>query len=297
MTAERSYGYTTPPAGFRLPEEVRLGEVRLQVSDLSRSIAYYQRVVGLRVLEKTETRATLGIEGTALVELNQKAGVKPVPRRGLLGLYHFAILLPNREALGSFIAHLASLGEYAGMADHFVSEAVYLTDPDGLGIEVYADRARASWATTGAILNMGSVHLDAEDLIRAAKGKRWEGAPEGTKIGHVHLYVNDIAVAEKFYHNAVGLDKVNLEFPGALFMSAGGYHHHLGTNTWAAAAPQATDDDARLLEWTVDLPSRHSLGRLSESLAGNGYPVESGPDSITTIDPWTTRVTFRSKTD
>ena len=140
---------------------------------------------------------------------------------------------------------------------------------------------------------MGSAHLDIEDLIRAGEGQPWNGAPDGTKIGHVHLYVSDLDVAEKFFHNAVGLDKVRLEFPGALFMSAGGYHHHLGTNTWAAHAGQATDGDARLLEWTVELPA-NELVRLAESLKQNGFNADLGSNSVTTEDPWTTRIKFRS---
>lgn len=295
-STDRSYGYTTPPAGYRLPEEVALGEVRLQVADLARSITYYETVIGLRVIERTGSRALLGpADGNkVLVELNEKSGVNPVSRRGLLGLYHFAILLPTRAALGSFLAHLAAIGEYAGMADHFVSEALYLTDPDGLGIEVYADRPRATWAVTGPILNMGSVHLDTNDLVRAGAGQPWTGIPSGTVIGHVHLYVDEIHTAESFYHNAVGLDKVNLDFPGALFMSAGGYHHHLGTNNWAAHSPQATDDDARLLEWTVEMPSQDQLDLLAQSLESNGFKAERGDGTITTVDPWTTKIRFRT---
>jgi catechol 2,3-dioxygenase len=140
---------------------------------------------------------------------------------------------------------------------------------------------------------MGSVHLDVEDLIRSAQGKTWEGVPAGTGIGHVHLYVSDLRVAEKFYHEAVGFDKVNLDFPGALFLSAGGYHHHLGTNTWAATAPQATDNDARLLEWTVELPSSEQIRAIKDNLTKTGYPAETSSRSVTTIDPWTTRVRFR----
>lgn len=297
MNTDRKYGYTTPPAGYRLPEDVRLGEVRLQVSDLARSIAYYEKVIGLHVFDKTESRAELGAHGTSdvLVELNEKRGVAAVPRRGRLGLYHFAILLPDRASLGRFVRHLADTGEYAGMSDHFVSEAIYLTDPDGLGIEVYADRARSSWKVADANLSMGSIHLDAEDLVRAGGSEQWKGAPAGTKIGHVHLYVNDLNVGEKFYHNAVGFDKVRLDFPGALFMSAGGYHHHLGTNTWAAQSAQATDEDARLLEWTVELPNESDLAPLGQSLSKNGFAVEMQARSLVTADPWTTRIRFRTR--
>src|SRR5688572_18224350 len=148
--------YTVPPPGYRLPGGLRLGPVQLQTADLDRAVAYYERVVGLRTLERSAGQATLGPHGdpVPLVRLSERPGAVPVPRRGRLGLYHFAILLPDRAALGRFAGHLASLGEYAGMADHLVSEALYLTDPDGLGIEVYADRPQESWAVHGNKLAM-----------------------------------------------------------------------------------------------------------------------------------------------
>jgi catechol 2,3-dioxygenase len=191
-----------------------------------------------------------------IVHLRLLATARPVPRRGLLGLYHFAILLPDRASLGRFVAHLGEIGAYAGMSDHFVSEAVYLTDPDGLGIEVYADRPRGAWRYDERQLYMTTNHLDVEDLIKSARGERWSGMPPGTVLGHVHLYVDDIATAESFYHDALGFDKVVWSYPGALFMSAGGYHHHLGTNTWARGAPSAGDADARLLEWEIIVPTK-----------------------------------------
>ena len=141
-------GHGIRPSGYRLPEETRLGRVRLQVADLDRSIVFYEQVLGMRVIRRTEDSASLGPHGEdrEIVHLRQLATARPVPRRGLLGLYHFAILLPDRASLGRFVAHLGEIGAYAGMSDHFVSEAVYLTAPDGLGIEVYADRPRAGAA-------------------------------------------------------------------------------------------------------------------------------------------------------
>src|SRR5438552_6094020 len=158
--------YGIPAPGFRLPNDTRLGRVTLQIAELSRSLAYYERVLGLRAISQGNGVAVLGAHGDhrPLVELRERAGARPVPRRGRLGLYHFAILLPDRASLGRFLRHLSDIGEYAGMSDHFVSEAIYLTDPDGLGIEVYADRPRTSWKLEGANLSMGSVHLDTDDL-------------------------------------------------------------------------------------------------------------------------------------
>jgi len=284
--------YGIAPKGYRLPAQTTLGPVRLQVADLERSITYYEQVLGLRVATRTSDTAALTPHGddTVLLELRQRADARPVPRRGRLGLYHFAILLPDRAALGRFLVHLRDLGAYAGMSDHFVSEALYLTDPDGLGIEVYADRPRSAWRHEDRQLTMATNPLDVQSLVTAAGGEPWTGMPPGTRIGHVHLYVADIDAAAAFYHDALGFDKVVWSYPGALFLSAGGYHHHLGTNTWAAGAPPATDEDARLLEWTVRVPSLADAQAAAGSLEAAGYQVESGVESWLATDPWGTRL-------
>jgi catechol 2,3-dioxygenase len=278
------------PREYRLPESTHLGRVRLQVADLDRSIAFYEEVLGMRVLDRTEDSARLGPHGEdrEIVHLHQLASAKPVPRRGLLGLYHFAILLPDRASLGRFISHLAEIGAYAGMADHFVSEAVYLTDPDGLGIEVYADRPRDAWKYDERQLYMTTAHLDVDDLVRAARGEQWTGMPPGTVLGHVHLYVGDLAKAEAFYHDALGFDKVVWSYPGALFMSAGGYHHHLGTNTWARGASPATHADARLLEWEIIVPSANDAGEAARHVAAAGYEAKPDDGEWILTDPWGT---------
>src|SRR5215203_4702 len=153
--------YGIAPLGFRLPDSTSLGPVRLQVSDLARSLDYYQQILGLRVVSSDAARAVLAAEDgeMPLVVLEARPGVRPVPRGGLLGLYHFAILVPDRQTLGRFVGHLSETGTYAGSADHFVSEALYLTDPDGLGIEVYADRPRPSWRVNGRQLYMTTERL------------------------------------------------------------------------------------------------------------------------------------------
>lgn len=285
-------GYTVPPAGYRLPAEIALGLVRLQVHDLPRSIGYYERVLGLQVLHRNPTLATLAAPGdeVPLIELVERRGATPVPRRGRLGLYHFALLLPGRAALGRFVSHLGAIGEYAGSADHLVSEALYLTDPDGLGIEVYADRPRSTWRTQGRALAMATDLLDLDDLVAAGGGQPWSGAPRGTRMGHIHLYVDDLDVAAAFYHAGLGLDRIVLNFPGALFMSAGGYHHHLGANTWAAGAPVAGEGDARLLEWTIRLPRPSDVEAAALSLATAGHRVVQDAGSAVAADPWGTSV-------
>ena len=280
--------FTEPPPCYQLPADLRLGPVRLQVADVKRSIGYYERVIGLRVLRSDRSWAILGAhnDDVPLVELRERPGGTPVPRRGRLGLYHYAILLPDRASLGRFLAHLSRLGEYAGMSDHLVSEAIYVTDPDGLGIEVYADRPRSVWRMQGRSIAIGTLPLDAQNLVRAGEGVPWSGAPRGTRIGHVHLHVSDLDEAAAFYHAGLGFDKVVLDYPGALFLSAGGYHHHLGTNTWATGASRATDADARLLEWTIELSSESDVSDAAQSLALSGYQIaHDGGDAVGT-DPW-----------
>jgi catechol 2,3-dioxygenase len=291
----RAYGIAPP--GYRLPDATHIGRVRLQVADLGRSLAYYESVIGLRAVARSADSALLAAHGDdrALVELHEKKGVRPVAGRGAIGLYHFAILLPDRAALGRFVSHLSAIGAYAGMSDHFVSEAVYLTDPDGLGIEVYADRPRSEWRVADRQLAMTTIPLNVADLVAAGAGEPWTGAPAGTVIGHVHLYVRDLDQAETFYHAALGFDKVVWGYPGALFMSAGGYHHHLGTNTWAAGAPLATDDDARLLEWEILVPDAAHLRAIAESLTSNGASAVSDGADLLVRDPWGTQIRVRAE--
>jgi catechol 2,3-dioxygenase len=228
-----------------------------------------------------------------LVELHERKGARPVPRRGLLGLYHYAILVPDRASLGRFLAHLGEIGVQAGMSDHFVSEAIYLQDPDGLGIEVYADRPRGEWRQDQGQLSMTTIPLDARAVIAAGGTARWTGMPAGTKIGHVHLHVGDIEEAEAFYHNALGLDKMVWNYPGALFLSAGGYHHHLGTNSWARGAPSASDEDARLIEWEIVVPDQDDVDAVVASLERASRKVRRDADGAVVSDPWGTQLRIR----
>lgn len=319
MTSTGRMDVGVRPPGYRLPDAARIGAVRLQVSNLTRSLAYYTTVLGFRVMSRTSSVAVLGPQGSAtlvvntdpkgprrpLIELHECRGVRPVPRRGLLGLYHFAILLPDRESLGRFVTHLAGVGgsksqdptpdsqgdqwrgtAYAGSADHAVSEALYLSDPDGLGIEVYADRPHSQWRVNGREIAMTTEPLDMRSLVRAAAGHPWVGMPAGTVIGHVHFHVGALREAEAFYHSALGFDKTAWHYPGALFLSAGGYHHHVGTNIWAAGSPAATPDDARLLEWELVLPSVADVDAAVASGAASGHGAQQDGDDWLLTDPW-----------
>ena len=288
--------YGVSPRGYRLPDATRLGPVKLQVSDLSRSVAYYESVIGLRAVSQGEGNARLAAHGddTMLVGLRELRGAQPVPRRGRLGLYHFAILVPDRATLGRFLRHAVALGVHVGMADHLVSEALYLTDPDGLGIEVYVDRPRDSWRHENRQLAMASDPLDAEGLMAAGGSKPFTGLPAGTVIGHVHLHVGDIEKASHFYHEGLGFDKMVWNYPGALFLAAGGYHHHLGTNTWAAGQPPASEGDARLLEWEVQVPRVSDAHAALASLESAGHSVTRDESGGTAKDPWGTKVRLRA---
>lgn len=285
--------YGERPSGYRLPETTRLGRVKLQVANLPRSLAFYEEVLGMQVVAQDATTASLGAAGDAgvLVTLEEKPGIRPA-RGGMLGLYHFAILLPDRPALGRFVQHLADINVRAGAGDHLVSEAFYLTDPDGLGIEVYADRPRATWQRIGRELMLATDPVDTRALVAAAEGQPWTGMPAGTVMGHVHLHVGDLERTRAFYSEGLGFDRMTWSYPGALFLGAGGYHHHLGTNLWAGPhARPATDDDARLLEWTIEVPGAGDVAAVATSVEQAGFAVTRGPgDDALVQDPWGTRV-------
>lgn len=286
------------PAGYRLPAATRLGDVRLQIADLARSLAFYEQTLGFRVLQRDATRATLAPQGEdrVVIELQERRGAHPAGR-GRLGLYHFAILLPDRPSLGRFVRHLAEIGVRAGAGDHLVSEALYLTDPDGLGIEVYADRPRETWRRLGRELMIGTDAVDVAGLVASAGDEPWSGMPAGAVIGHVHLHVGDLAQGAAFFSEALGFDRMTWRYPGALFLGAGGYHHHLGTNVWAGpnARPPAKDD-AQLLEWTIEVPSTDDVAAAARSLEHTGHPVEvsAGGGEARTQDPWGTRIRLRA---
>ena len=276
----------------RLPDALRLGHVRLQVSDLARSLDYYTGVLGLEVRRTDDASATLHAAGEAapLVELVELPGTAPITTNSRLGLYHFAILVPDRAALGRFLGHVARIGTRIGASDHLVSEALYLRDPDGLGIEVYRDRPRSEWRYAHGELAMASDPLDTGGVLAAGKDEPWTGMPRGTVMGHVHLHVGDIPTASRFYHDALGFDRMVSSYPGALFMSAGGYHHHLGVNTWAGNAPPASERDARLLEWRIVLPTADDARAAAERLEAAGYTVSRESEGWLASDPWGTPV-------
>jgi len=288
--------YGRPPAGYRLPQATRLGAVELQVSHLARSLEYYQLLLGLTVLAQDDHTVSLGGVGATepMVILREVPGTRPVAPGSRLGLYHFAILLPDRPAMGRFIAHLADIGARAGSSDHLVSEALYLQDPDGLGIEVYVDRPRTAWRRADRELLMATDPLDVADLVRAANGAPWTGMPIDTVMGHVHLHVGELDAADAFYAEGLGFDRMVWRYPGALFLGAGGYHHHLGTNTWARGAFPPRAQDAKLLAWTIVLPSADDVDALRTNLVSRGVVIADEPNGMLLADPWGTPVRVRA---
>ena len=289
--------YGEAPPGFRIPDSTRLGRVVLQVADLDRSLTFYESVLGLRVLRSAERTAVLTAHATTrpLLELRERKGARPVTGRGRLGLFHFAILLPDRPSLGRFVRHLGEIDVRAGAGDHVVSEAFYLNDPDGLGIEVYADRPREGWQRVGRELVMGTGSVDVPGLEAVAGPTPWAGMPSGAVIGHVHLHVADIARASAFYSDALGFDRMVWSYPGALFFGAGGYHHHVGTNVWAGAdAPAAAADEARLVEWTIELHDSSVVDAVAASIAVARFAADRDGADVVARDPWGTAVRLRA---
>jgi catechol 2,3-dioxygenase len=248
-----------------LPPDAHIGEVSLTVSDLDRSVAFYTDVLGFELRDRETSRAALAPQGgRVLVRLAGQPGARPRSRRGS-GLYHFAVLVPDRAALGRSLRRLAARRwPLTGASDHLVSEAIYLDDPDGLGIEIYRDRRRAEWAEEEGEVVMATEPLDLDDVAHTAGADReWSGLDPGTVMGHVHLHVPDLPAAEQRYCADIGFTPMLRRYPGALFVAAGGYHHHLGLNVWAGrGAPPPDPDTVGLDAFTIEartLPAREVL--------------------------------------
>lgn len=238
-----------------------LGPVELTVSALDRSVAFYQQVLGLTLLSRDGTEATLGLPERPLVALQERPGALPVQPRSP-GLYHLALLLPTRADLSRWVQHAARLGLRLGQADHLVSEAFYLSDPDGHGIEVYRDRPSSEWRWQGGEVEMAGDPIDLDSLLtEPGADVPFTSLPDGTTLGHVHLRVADLAATEAFYAGVLGFDVVS-RWPGALFVSVDGYHHHLGLNTWqsqgGALAPEGTSRLTRVTLTVKDISALHS---------------------------------------
>ena len=266
----------------RLPDDLRFGAIALAVTDLERSVDYYRRQLGLELLERQGARATLGAGERRLLELEERRGATRDPQAA--DLFHFALRVPSRPALARQLARLAATDtRLTGASDHNVSEALYLRDPDGHGIEFYRDRPRESWYQDGRV-RMGTTALDLDGLLKEApEGGRGEDPLDpGTVIGHVHLETLDLARAKAFYVDRLGLE-VTAERPGATFMSKGGYHHHIAVNTWGDRTRPGHDDGGRIgmLWFEIALPGSSSVAALAVEF---GAPVTDDRPLVVT-DP------------
>lgn len=275
---------------FHLEPNIFVSHVNMKVTDLKKSLSFYTEVIGFKVLHQSETSAELSADGrSSLVRIFQPEGVTAKEAR-TTGLYHFALLLPSRSHLASCLQHLIKTGyPLQGASDHLVSEAIYLADPDGNGIEIYSDRPSEKWKWTNGFVEMDTVALDVEDLF--AKGvEEWKRLPEHTIMGHIHLHVGDLRSAEEFYCDALGFDIVTRYGGQALFISTGGYHHHIGLNTWnGIGAPKPSEKSAGLQNFTLKFHNVEAREKVVENLKKN-YSVEMKEDVFITQDPSGTNI-------
>ena len=267
--------------------QMRLGRVHLTVTDSGRSLAYYQDHLGLALIRREGNSYYLGAGGTDWLILTEQPGARPA--RGVTGLYHFALLVPSRLELARALRHLIdSQTPIYGASDHAVSEALYLTDPDGHGIEIYRDRPRHEWEYPGGKLKLVTEPFDVDGVLGQLSGAEppWEGLHSDTKMGHVHLHVTHIPQAEAFYRDLLGLAIMARYGASASFMAAGGYHHHLGLNTWAGAgAPPPPPDAARLLWYEIVLPDTAVLDELTRRIERAGIQIAKRENGRHLTDP------------
>jgi catechol 2,3-dioxygenase len=267
--------------------ETTVGAVHLTVSDLARSLDYYRSAIGLRVLDEGAGRASLGTDGRELLALVEEHGAEP--STAYTGLYHFALVVPERADLAAWLAHAArDRVPMGGLSDHFVSEALYLSDPDGHGIEIYCDRPREIWAgKVGTTLT--TMPLDVDDLLGVLDDpatEPFDGLPAGTAMGHVHLKVSSIPETIEFYRDVLGLDLTAQLGDQAAFLSAGGYHHHVGANTWeSAGAPPPPPGAAALRHATVVLPDEPARAGVVAAVEAAGLPVDDHEGEPLVRDP------------
>ncbi|KRE22174.1 hypothetical protein ASE66_27420 [Bosea sp. Root483D1] len=276
---------TLAPRNEALDAPVHIGAVSLRVRDLAGLTAFYRDAIGLSVIEQDTDHAVLGAAGEPLVKL--EAGAQHPSSAA--GLFHMAILLPSRRDLGNWLGHAAETRTgLEGASNHLVSEALYLSDPEGNGIEIYRDRGRAEWPRLdGGRIKMATERLDLDALLRDADDRAYAGMPDGTVMGHVHLRVGDVEQAEGFYRDALGFE-VMVHYPGASFLATGGYHHHIATNTWhSRGAGPRREGEAGLSSFELVARDDEAYAALSRRL------VAVSGDAASVVDPWGNRITLR----
>ena len=275
-----------------------VGAVHLAITDLDRAVRFYTATLGMHVLERHADGATLTADGqTPLLMLTGRPDARPKPPR-TTGLYHFAVLVPDRAALARSLRQLAETRyPLQGAADHLVSEALYLADPDGNGIEIYRDRPREEWPVANGRVQMATDPLDIEGILGELAEDRgdWRGLDPRTQMGHVHLHVADLRAAEQFYVGVLGFEVMQQLAGSALFVSAGGYHHHIGLNTWAGVGAPPPPANAVGLRWfSVLLPSREALDEVVERLRTAGVATEERDGAVELRDPFGNGIVLRT---
>jgi catechol 2,3-dioxygenase len=282
-----------------IPPDTSIGKVRLRVADLGDLTTFYERVVGLQSVEYGGDVTRLGAaDGESLIELVGAPDASPAPSFST-GLFHLAILVPDRAELARSLQRVAGAGwRLTGASDHLVSEALYLQDPEGNGIEIYRDRPREEWRRNGDELAMATLPLDLEGVLGELEADELQanGMPGGTTMGHVHLQVADIPAAERFYNRGLGLDVMVRSYPGALFLSAGGYHHHLGLNTWQSqGAPPPPEGSLGLDRYELVLPSAAERDSAADRLAEVGADPQRLDEGVLATDPSGNRVLLTAR--
>jgi len=276
--------------------DTTMGYAHLTVSDLARSLAYYRDRIGLTLQQQEDDVAHLGVNGQELLRLTEKRGARLAQR--VTGLYHFALRLPSRFDLACILSHLVSTETpLSGFADHDVSEAIYLSDPDGHGIEIYRDRPRHEWHYDGDQLRLTTERFDAEGVLAELRGANvnWHGLPDTTIMGHIHLHIADIQAAERFYVSTLGFDLIARYGPSAIFVSAGGYHHHLGLNTWAGRGAPPPPPESLSLNWyEIRLPNAAALSEVTGRIDTAGLPYTENEEGIFVTDPSANRLLLTS---
>ncbi|MEH7010510.1 VOC family protein [Neobacillus niacini] len=278
--------------GFHTKPTTFVGHVKIKVENLERSLKFYQDVLGFDILEQTTSTVELTSDGkTSIISLEQPENA--IPKQGrTTGLYHFAILLPERSDLANIVINLVEKGIKFGSSDHLVSEALYLDDPDGNGIEIYIDRDPSEWSWKVEEVAMTVDPLDFKNLLTTVNsGKTWQGMPEGTVMGHIHLHVSELKKTEEFYVKGLGFDVVNRYGGQALFLSAGKYHHHIGVNTWnGVGAPTPSRNSVGLESFTLILPNDDARNQVVSNLKKIGSNVLLENNKFITHDPSGNRV-------
>jgi catechol 2,3-dioxygenase len=279
------------PAPVRLEAHdapYHIGAVSLRVRGLAGLTAFYRDAIGLQLISQGADKAVLGIDGEPLVTL--EAGAQPQASKA--GLFHIAILLPSRRDLANWLAHAAESGvRLEGASDHLVSEAIYLSDPEGNGIEIYRDRSRPEWPRRDGAIAMATERLDLNALLGEANGAAYPGMPSGTRMGHIHLRVGDTNQAEAFYRDALGFDLM-VSYPGASFLASGGYHHHIGANVWQSrGAGRRQDGETGLAAFELVAKDDAAFAAMRQRMVAAGG--QDNGETATVADPWNNRLILR----